>query len=118
MRVLKFEKDVSENKVASFVVGIITFVLACVMTFVCFSFGLGLHPKSAGEALAILVVWPIAVILYMVMLSFVLTSGLSFLNSCFSAKRWIKVTSIVMTVLSVALLSFNVYMVLVSLGVV
>jgi hypothetical protein len=116
MRIVKFEKDTSENKVASFVVGCISLVLATVLTFICFSFGLGLHPKTAGEVVAMLVIWPVAMIMYLVMFSFSLTSVFSFISGCFSAKKGIKIASIILLVISIALFAFNVYMVLVSLG--
>lgn len=116
MRIIKFERDTSENKIASFVIGCIILAIAVMLTFVCYSFGLGLHPKTAGEVVALLVIWPVALVLYLVMFSMTLTSISFFLNSCFSAKKGIKIASIILLILSVALLAFNLYMVLVSLG--
>lgn len=110
---------IDDRKIASFVLGCIFFVITAVITAICMASGIGIpvpHENSLGYLLAL----PILIIVYFIIyaLLFTLTANAIICNlrASFSSVKGIKITAIILTVLSVATLGLNIFMLVMSIS--
>lgn len=113
------DRPTDERKIGSFVLGCIFFVITALITAICMASGIGVpvaHENSLGYLLAL----PILIIVYLIVyaLLFTLTANsiICNLRACFSSVKGIKITAIIMTILSVAVLGLNIYMLIMSIS--
>ena len=96
-------------KVANFVWGLIFFVLSVVMSVLCYRIYGSIQETTGAAALSLIVTIPLLLMLYAVLLSFLTGAVFNTIRAMFTDVKVIKIISIVLVVLEVALLVVDVF---------
>ena len=104
----------SDKKIVSFVISCILFVVSAVITFTCFCSGIGF--PSGDNSLALVLILPLLIIVYIVLYGLMFGLGascfLGFIRCCSSSVKGIRIASIILSVISGLMLLFNILMLL------
>lgn len=96
-------------KVANFVWGIIFFVLSVLMSVLCYRVYGSIKETTGAAALSLIVTIPLLIMLYVVLLSFLAGAVFNTIRAMFTDVKAIKIISIVLVILEVALLVIDVF---------
>ena len=100
-------------KAASFIWGIVAFVLSVLMSALCYGVYTSIEQTSGGAgAFSLIVTIPLMIILYLILLGFMTASVVSLFKAAFSENKAIKIISIIFIVLEVAVLVFDIFIAL------
>ena len=103
-------------KILNFVWGVIFFILSVVLSLICRNLLLNIQDTSGVAALSFIVTIPLVLILYVVLLSFLAGAVFNTIRAIFSDIIAIKIISIVLIVLEVAVLIIDIFTFLKFLG--
>lgn len=103
-------------KIANFVWGIIFFVLSVLMSVLCYRVYGSIKETSGAAAISLIVTIPLLIMLYVVLLTFLAGAVFNTIRAMSIDIKAIKIISIVLIVLEVAVLVFDVFAALEFLG--
>ena len=104
-------------KIGSFIWGIITFVLAVLLSGICYKVYGSIQETSGGvEALSLIVTIPLLIILYIALVGLLLSAVINTVRAIFSDAKAIKIISIIFLVLEICVTAFDAFVAVNILG--
>lgn len=104
-------------KIFGFIWGIISFVLSVLISGVCYNVYTSIKETSGGvAALSLIATVPLLIILYIILIGCLMSAVITTIRAMFSESKFIKVVSVILIILEVALLVIDVFVVLRFLG--
>ena len=96
-------------KTVRFIIGIVTFILSCFGAYMCYSVSGNMLSAEGWELLGWIFSIPILIIIYLIEFGLILSTLWSFVKTIGSESRAIKIISIILLVLTIALTVFMGY---------